>query len=76
VVTRLPKGGGDEDVEPRLGFDVTDSGVGMTVERAAHLFQAFTQADTSTTRRFGDAGLGFNISKRLAQMCGVSAGTL
>ena len=65
VTTRLEKDLGDQVM---LRFAVRDSGIGMTVEQQARLFKAFSQADTSTTRKYGGTGLGLTISKRLVEM--------
>ncbi len=58
------------DGQDWLAFRVSDSGIGMTSEQLAKLFEAFTQADAATTRRYGGTGLGLALSRRLCRMMG------
>jgi signal transduction histidine kinase/DNA-binding response OmpR family regulator/HPt (histidine-containing phosphotransfer) domain-containing protein len=60
------------DNEVELHFWVKDSGIGMTLEQQDKLFQSFSQADSSTTRKYGGTGLGLVISKQLVEMMGGS----
>lgn len=59
-----------QDSSAYLQFNVIDTGLGMSREVVSKLFQPFTQADSSTTRKFGGTGLGLTITKRLANMLG------
>ena len=66
----LALGVGDEERECALHFSVTDTGIGIAPDKARSLFRSFTQADSSTTRKYGGTGLGLAISKRLIEMMG------
>ena len=60
----------DKDNQGHLRIDVMDTGIGIPSQKIANLFEAFTQADSSTTRKYGGTGLGLSIVKKLCQLMG------
>ncbi len=70
----LPKGASQGETPIQLRISVEDSGIGIAQNTLQRLFNAFNQADTSTTRKYGGTGLGLTISKELSQLLGGTIG--
>jgi signal transduction histidine kinase/CheY-like chemotaxis protein len=74
IVLRVEKRDGVGDTQPVLRFSVSDTGIGIPMLTQPRLFAAFTQGDSSTTRKYGGTGLGLVITRKLAEIMGGSVG--
>ena len=70
LAVRTEPGDAGKNSSPRVIFDVTDTGIGMSAEQAARVFDSFSQADPSISRRFGGTGLGLSLTKQYCEMIG------
>ena len=61
---------GEDDLNPRIKFSIQDNGIGMTKDQQSRIFDAFSQADVSVTRKYGGTGLGLTISSQFVQLMG------
>jgi len=67
VIKKIQKEG---ELNPKISFSVQDNGIGMTKEQQSHIFEAFSQADVSVTRKYGGTGLGLTISSQFVELMG------
>lgn len=74
IVVRVSEQENEQNKRVKLIFEVSDSGMGITPEQKSQLFNPFSQADTSISRKYGGSGLGLAICKKLAELMGGSIG--
>lgn len=75
-ILRIPAETREPDAGFKLKFTVSDSGIGIPFDKQENIFNAFTQADSSTTRRYGGSGLGLAINKQLSLLMGGDTGVI
>lgn len=74
ILLKVERIGQEDSTRIKTKFSVQDNGIGLTEKQIQHLFDSFTQADSSTTRKYGGTGLGLTISKYLVELMGGEIG--